>query len=159
MPDVPIFLFYFCQKNIIGISERIIWSDIYFRSSWQNLFNTFHSIPITLFCAILAYRFEKTRWTFFFISMSFHSLFDLPLHNDDAHRHFFPITDYRFFSPLSYWDSRHYGSIISSAEFLLVLGLSTIIWRRNNRRWEKVLVGFICFSYLFGYGYAFLVWT
>jgi hypothetical protein len=53
-----------------------------------------------------------------------HSLGDLPVHNDDAHRHFFPFSNYRFISPISYWDRKHYGSIVSLVEMLLVL-LST----------------------------------
>jgi len=46
------------------------------------------------------------------------------VHNDDAHRHFFPFSNYRFISPFSYWDRNHYGSIVSFVEMLLVL-LST----------------------------------
>ena len=59
-----------------------------------------------------------------FLSMILHSLGDLPVHNDDAHRHFFPFSNYRFISPFSYWDRKHYGSIVSVVEMLLVL-LST----------------------------------
>ena len=53
--------------------------------------------------------------------MVLHSLLDLPVHNDDAHRHFFPLSNYRFISPISYWDPNHYGGIVSVVELLLVL--------------------------------------
>jgi hypothetical protein len=50
-----------------------------------------------------------------------HSVLDLPVHNDDAHRHFFPLHPYRFISPLSYWDPRHYGRAVALVEILMVL--------------------------------------
>lgn len=159
MPDIPIYLFYFYQKLIAGMSERIIWSDVYFRPSWQNLFDSFHSFPILLISAILSYRFGRTGLALFFSSMFLHSLGDFPLHNNDAHRHFFPVSDYRFFSPLSYWDSRHYGGLVSIVESLLVLCLSVIIWRRDNTRWHRAVPAFVILFYLLGYGVALVLWS
>lgn len=54
------------------------------------------------------------------MSMVFHSLGDLPVHHDDAHRHFFPFSDYRLISPISYWDPQHYGRIVAGVEVLAV---------------------------------------
>ena len=71
-----------------------------------------------------AYYFGWQSVQILFLSMILHSLGDLPVHNDDAHRHFFPFSNYRFISPFSYWDRNHYGSIVSLVEMLLVL-LST----------------------------------
>lgn len=158
-PDIPIFLFYFFQKFYLGISERLIWTDVYFRASWQNLFDTFHSFPIILSCVFIAYMLGKTRWALFFISMFLHSLCDLPLHNDDAHRHFFPFTDYRYFSPVSYWDPRHFGSLTSLMESLLVICFSIMIWRRDDTRWHKAVPAFIILFYFTGYVAAFLLWS
>jgi len=36
--------------------------------------------------------------------MALHALFDFPLHHDDGHRHFWPFSEFRFDSPVSYWD-------------------------------------------------------
>lgn len=158
MPDIPIYLFYFYQKLIIGLSERTIWSDIYFRPSWQNLFDAFHSFPITLTCCILTFLSGRTVWSVFFFSMFLHSLCDLPLHSDDAHRHFFPLSDYRLFSPFSYWDPHYYGRLISTAEFLLVLCFSLIIWYRDSTKWHKAVPVFVISFYLFGYVVASFLW-
>ena len=159
IPDIPIYLFYFYQKIYLGVSERLIWSDIYFRPSWQNFFDTFHSFPIALAGGIFAYKFGRIRWVLFFVSMFLHSLCDLPLHNDDAHRHFFPITDYRYFSPVSYWDPIHFGGLVSIIEPLLMLCLSVIIWRRDNTRWHKLVPVFVILFYLLGYVVALLLWS
>jgi hypothetical protein len=134
MPDIPIYLFYFYQKIIAGMSERTIWVELYFRPSWQNFFDPFHSFPVLLLAATLSY-------------------------NDDAHRHFFPISDYRFLSPLSYWDSRHYGGLVSIIESLFVLCFSAIIWFRGNTRWHKVVPVLVLFFSFFGYFVAMFLWS
>ena len=33
-----------------------------------------------------------------------HLTLDFPLHNDDARAHFWPLTNWKFTSPVSYWD-------------------------------------------------------
>jgi len=90
----------------------------------QNIVALFHSIPLAGIGWLIAYYFGWPSVQILFISTILHSVGDLPVHNDDAHRHFFPFSNYRFISPFSYWDRKHYGSIVSLVEMLLVL-LST----------------------------------
>ena len=52
-----------------------------------------------------------------------HLTFDLPFHHDDAHPHFWPFSDWRFTSPLSYWDPAHDGGVIALAE----VGLAVVL--------------------------------
>jgi len=90
-----------------------------------------------------------------FISMILHSLGDLPVHNDDAHRHFFPFSNYRFISPLSYWDRKHYGSIVSLVEMFLVLLSTYHVFGWVNSYVGKILLilvnGFYLIRTLFFY--------
>jgi hypothetical protein len=65
---------------------------------------------------------------FLFASMVLHSLGDLPIHHDDAHRHFFPFSEYCFISPISYWDPRYHGTIVSLVEILMVSGGSVYLF-------------------------------
>ena len=51
-----------------------------------------------------------------------HIACDFFLHHTDAHRQFWPFSDWRFRSPLSYWDSAHYGRVFRPFE----LGLAAI---------------------------------
>ncbi|MGL5065070.1 MAG: hypothetical protein ACRC62_34305 [Microcoleus sp.] len=124
LPDIPIFLFYFWAKYIARLPSDTIWSKTYFEPAVQNIVALFHSIPLAAIGLLIAYYFGWQSVQIMFLSMILHSLGDLPVHNDDAHRHFFPFSNYRFISPLSYWDRNHYGSIVSFVEMLLVL-LST----------------------------------
>jgi hypothetical protein len=124
LPDIPIFLFYFWAKYIARLPEATIWSKAYYQPFVQNIVALFHSIPLAGIGWLVAYYFGWPSVQILFISTILHSLGDLPVHNDDAHRHFFPFSNYRFISPISYWDRKHYGSIVSLVEMLLVL-LST----------------------------------
>ena len=84
------------------------------------------------------------------------SIGDLPLHNDDAHRHFFPFSDWRFSSPVSYWDPQHYGYWASLVEFSCVLLASIFLYLRNAvlRPW----VASILAIYLAYWMYVYIVW-
>ena len=59
---------------------------------------------------------------------------------DDAHRHFYPLSDYRFISLVSYWDPRHYGTVAMPAELLTVLLLSVVVWKIVRSRVGRAMV-------------------
>jgi hypothetical protein len=120
LPDLPIFWFYLWAKFIQKLPERQIWSESYWQPGLQNWVALFHSIPVAIFAAILADYCGWETGKFIFMSMVIHSLGDLPVHHDDAHRHFFPISDYRLISPISYWDPQHYGRIVAGVEVVAV---------------------------------------
>jgi hypothetical protein len=127
LPDVPIFVFYFLMKFVYRLPEQQIWSEVYYQPFWQFIVSTFHSIPLALLGVLISHLANWQIIKIGFISMVFHSLLDLPVHNNDAHRHFFPFSNYRFISPFSYWDVRHYGNIVAFVEILLVLGATVYL--------------------------------
>lgn len=121
LPDIPIFVLYGWAKLIARLPERQIWTETYYQPFWQNIVATFHSIPLAVLVSAIAYKLGWEKIQILSISLVLHSLLDFPVHNDDAHRHFFPFSNYRFISPISYWDRKHYGGIVSLIELLLVL--------------------------------------
>jgi hypothetical protein len=151
LPDIPIFLFYFWAKYMARLPPDTIWSKAYFEPAFQNIVALFHSIPLAVIGWLIACYFGWQNLQLLFLSMVLHSLGDLPVHNDDAHRHFFPFSNYRFISPLSYWDRNHYGSIVSVVEILLVM-LSTyrVFGWVNSYVGKGLLILVNCF-YLIGY--------
>jgi hypothetical protein len=118
LPDVTMFLFYGYQK-LIGSSEGDIWGQLYFLDHWQYFFDVFNSIPIALVLLSVATWFSCRWGQLLMLSAIVHMLFDLPLHHDDGHRHFLPISNWRFESPVSYWDPKHFGMIVAPMEFVL----------------------------------------
>ncbi|MEE8483206.1 MAG: hypothetical protein V3S46_01305 [Nitrospinota bacterium] len=157
-PDIPIFLFYFFQKIVLKIPEMEIWRDVYFQSNWQNLFDAFHSIPIILAALLISHAWKREKTAAFFASMLLHTFFDFPLHYDDAHRHFFPLSDFRFLSPVSYWDPNRYGQLGAFVELTVVTVASIAVWRRDKTRLVRGVVALALILYASGLVVALMLW-
>jgi hypothetical protein len=150
LPDIPIFLFYFWAKYMARLPEGTIWSKAYYEPFVQNIVALFHSIPLAGIGWLIAYYLGWPSVQILFLSIILHSLGDLPVHNDDAHRHFFPFSNYRFISPFSYWDRKHYGSIFSLVEMLLVLLSTYRVFGLVNSYVGKILLILVNGFYLMG---------
>ncbi|OKH37137.1 hypothetical protein NIES2119_15080 [[Phormidium ambiguum] IAM M-71] len=149
LPDIPIFIFYGWTKLIARQSEKQIWSETYYKAFWQNIVAIFHSIPLALLGCFVSDYFKWESLEILFISLVLHSLGDLPVHNDDAHRHFFPLSNYRFISPLSYWDRKHHGAIVSFVELSLVLLATIPVFQLLHSGIGKTLLILIDVIYLY----------
>ena len=93
------------------------------------------------------------------MAMLLHGLADLPLHHDDAHRQLWPLSDWRYASPLSYWDPRHYGHWVALAELTAVAFSSGVIWRRQPQTGPRILLAAVLISYVAYAAYAIRVWV
>ena len=80
------------------------------------------------------------------------------IHHDDAHAHFRPISDWRFESPISYWDSEHYGNVFGALEMLFVLGGSGLLVFRSGIRAWRIVGALTLLSCALFIGYAVMVW-
>ncbi|NET47714.1 MAG: hypothetical protein F6K09_03105 [Merismopedia sp. SIO2A8] len=121
LPDAPMFLFYFVEKVIYRTPEMQIWREHYYIEGWQNFFDVFNSLPFILVGFAVMWWRQSSVGMAFFASMALHALGDLPLHHDDGHRHFFPFSNWRFESPVSYWDPNHHGRIAAPIEMLIAI--------------------------------------
>ncbi|MDX8404646.1 MAG: hypothetical protein R8K50_00670, partial [Mariprofundus sp.] len=157
LPDAPMLLFYI-QEKIQGVSEHVIWSELYYHPGWQALFNTFHSFPLLALACYAAWRARMRATAVFFASMFCHSLFDFPVHHSDAHQHFFPLSDYRFISPISYWDPAHYGLWVGSLELLIVVaGGGWLLRTGQSVMLSRSVSGLLC-VYLLFWAFAAAMW-
>lgn len=158
VPDAPMFLFYAVEKFVLGSPESLIWQERYFHPGWQNLIDLFNSIPLVLLGLGWAWQ-RSPQVQAFCLSMLLHIAGGLPLHHDDAHRHFFPFSNWRFISPVSYWDSDHYGQVVSILELVMVVVGCGWLFRRYPSRWAKASVAVIGLSYTVYLIYALVVWS
>ena len=159
LPDVPMFLFYFVEKVVLRVPEYLIWSRDYYLPSWQNFIDCFNSLPLIAVGLLISLIGKQRAAQLFFISMMLHVFCDFPVHHDDAHRHFFPFSDWRFESPVSYWDPQHYGLMVTGVEIGIVLVCATLLiyWSKNFvTAW---LVGVVGVIYAAFFLYAFFVWV
>ena len=139
IPDLAMFGFYALMK-LSDVPERQIWGTEYYRPVWQNIFDLFNSIPLALLGIGVMLHFQRTGWALLFGSVLLHCLQDLPLHVDDGHRHFWPLSQFRYESAVSYWDPNHYGHIAASVELVLMAIASIYVFRRVRSRWTKGLL-------------------
>lgn len=157
LPDLPAMVFYVWER-LQSVPEKRIWSIDYFQPSWQAVFDGFHSLPLLALAWILA-RAMKARWgSLLLASMFLHAVADLPLHREDAHRHFFPFSDWRFESALSYWDPAHGGQWFFFAELIIVLVGTPILWRRFPARGPRIAIALLTGSYLGFLAFAAWMW-
>jgi len=159
LPDVPIIGFYLFHKVFLGTAEFVIWSRAYFAAGWQIFFDIFSSFPLFVLGILLAIRFKFQKTALFLASMGIHGLSDFLLHNDDAHRHFFPLSDWRFHSPISYWDPAHFGQFIAPLEAIGVLITCFLVWQRFASKFVRKLISVIGLIYTVYWGYAVWMWT
>jgi hypothetical protein len=158
LPDVPMFLFYLHAKIWLGMDEAVIWTQAYHEPGWQIFFDLFNSLPLLALGFLITRRFETPRLSAVFASMILHSLGDLALHHSDAHRHLFPLINWRFYSPISYWDPRHYGDIVGPLEALVVVLGCMILARRFTSIRARGFIVFLALGYAVYWGYAIMVW-
>lgn len=140
LPDAPMAVFWVHASLVQGLPQSAVWSEAYFRPEWRVVFDAFHSLPIALALLGLAAWLGSGRAAWLFASMALHQLLDLPLHASDAHAHFFPFSDYRFESPVSYWDPGYFGNVVAPLEMTVVLALSTVLWPRLATAWGRGLL-------------------
>ena len=164
LPDLPMFGFYAYQKFVRGRAEAEIWSDnpenlgLYFSDGWQLLFDWFNSLPLAAVIAVACWLLGWQWGLLCAASAALHMLCDLPLHHEDAHRHFLPFTDWRFRSPVSYWDPKHYGLIALPVELVLTIAGSVWLLSAKQPLAPRIVGGATLTLYLAAIVFAIVVW-
>ena len=159
LPDLPIMLFYAWESLVMNSAEPEIWSELYFKPGWQNFFDTFNSLPLIAVLLALGVYFKKQLISVLALSMALHVLLDLPFHHDDAHRHFFPFSDWRYFSPISYWDPKYHGDVMHIVQITIVIIGLVVLWLRHPDRLEKTTLAFLGVGYLLFQVFVATVWS
>jgi len=144
---IPDAFIYICASWLIGIkgvTHQQMWNEIYFDPPMQLTASVFNSIPLYIVLAGIGWSFRAKLWAriimFFALAALIHIAFDFPVHNDDAYAHFWPLSDWRFISPVSYWDKDHHAGIISIIESLIAFATVAILWNRFPKTWVRILL-------------------
>lgn len=152
LPDLAISLWAPYQALINDVSGAEMWDELYFEAPMQNLIAWFNSIPIYLGFLLIGFFARGKIWgkllIFFALAALIHIATDMPVHADDAYRHFWPLSDWRFYSPLSYWDTDHHAFWVSKVDVAIALGCIAILWQRFPLRWAKFVLGLTAVFYM-----------
>ena len=140
LPDSPTYLFFIVYGLILGYSGEVMWDDMYFNSGWSIPITLTHSFIIwpILIASATFFEWKFVRW--FSISALFHVIVDFWVHTEDAYRHFYPVSNWKFHSPISYWNPSEYGLYVSAFDSLVVLGLLTYLYTKYTGGWRYVIL-------------------
>lgn len=134
-PDLPMFL-------MVGMSRMMegpvnLWRQpdgLYWIDPWRTMTGLTHSLPVWT-ALVLAGWFMMRRGAgrmvlagqallVFSAGALLHAVADFFVHTHDAHAQLLPFSDWRFHSPVSYYQASHFGREFSVVElaFCLVAG-------------------------------------
>ncbi|MGR3433709.1 MAG: cobalamin biosynthesis protein CobQ, partial [Shimia sp.] len=92
-----------------GTSPDVIFRELYFSDDWQGVFAVDNSFVLWGLAFAVAWRLGPA-WTVASTGAALlHLALDFPFHAEDARAHFWPISSWKFVSPISYWDGRAGG--------------------------------------------------
>ena len=139
-PDLSLYVMVAVSLWIMDIPARTIFGEYYYSDAWQAVFAVDNSFVLWgIAHAVALWRASPVGVAFTGAAL-LHLLFDFPLHTLDARQHFWPLTDWVFVSPVSYWDTSAHASVVGSLELSLSLVCAVILWRRlYARAWRGVI--------------------
>lgn len=139
LPDLYIFAVWGWTK-LNGIAEADLWRRIYFQEPVQTLSAISNSMPLWALLLVFGMAFRLPWLAVLAGAALLHVTLDFPVHASDPHPHFWPLTDWRWHSPISYWEADKYAGWVLAVEVLIVLICAFILWRRFSAVWVRILV-------------------
>ncbi len=140
LPDLSLYLLVFNSLVLRGESTDKVFGEYYFSDEWQSIFSIDNSFFVWALVIAIGF-YWKREWVWVLgVACVVHLLGDFPLHHDDGRAHFWPVSDWVYQSPLSYWDVNHHARIVAPLEGLLCIVLyAFLFWKFRSRRARVVL--------------------
>jgi membrane-bound metal-dependent hydrolase YbcI (DUF457 family) len=156
-PDIPMFAIVFGLR-VSGHPPQEIFGKLYWERWWQVCNAIGHSFILWgLLAAAFAVIIRRPGTAkapgaslafAFSASALVHSAIDFLVHREDAHMQFWPLSDWKFVSPVSYWDPNHYGAQFSLFEAALGLVMAVLLFRRCSSRSARAALSMCALLYL-----------
>ena len=150
-PDFPMFLMVGMSRMMVGPVN--LWRQpdgLYWTDPWRTMTGLSHSLPIwtaLALCGWLVMRRATGRLALagqavlvFSAGALLHAVCDFFVHTDDAHAQLLPFSDWRFHSPVSYYQAAHFGREFSVLELGFCLIAGWIVFRAFSSWTVRTLV-------------------
>jgi membrane-bound metal-dependent hydrolase YbcI (DUF457 family) len=158
IPDLPMYMIV-ATLRISGYPLDDIFGRLYWSDWWQIANALGHSYLIwgglfawSSFMVIRAGRLDSGAIAPLILALSasalLHSMIDMLSHRDDAHMHFWPLSEWRFRSPVSYWDPARYGNWFGQFEAAVGLIAAIALFRRYRSRVLRIALGVAMLLYV-----------
>ncbi len=119
LPDLSLYLMAGVSLFILGISPQVVFNELYFSDAWQTVFAIDNSFFVWGGLLALSVWSRKPWAIALCLAALLHIALDFPLHHDDGRPHFWPLSNWVFESPVSYWDLRHGAAVVGPIEAVL----------------------------------------
>lgn len=140
IPDLSLYALAGWELLIQGTDPQIVFGQMYYSDSWQAIFRIDNSFILWGLLLVVGMMARSGVLIALCGAALIHLTLDFPLHNDDARAHFWPLTNWKFISPVSYWDPKYYGHIVGPIEVVMVLAASVYAWRKFKTRVMRALI-------------------
>lgn len=139
-PDLVMYIL-IAMALISGQTFTQIFSVSYFTPAWHIPINLTNSI--WLYGPVLLWGFWKRQpATIAFSASAFlHLITDFFLHREDGHAYFYPLSDYIFISPLSYWEQAYFALEVSAVILVLSFVLFALVMVKHKNLWARLGYG------------------
>jgi hypothetical protein len=140
IPDIPMYAIVGALKWS-GVPDFLIFAGAYFHPRFQIVNGIAHSLIAWPLLAILGWRLSQhanRQWPALLFaaaaSATLHAVTDLFTHREDAHMHFWPVSTWKFMSPVSYWNPMYHAQAFHFGEAALAI-LSALYMMRTFNHW------------------------
>lgn len=130
LPDVPLMLMVGWSLWVANIPAQVVFDQMYFSDAWQQVFAIDHNLLLWSGALTLGLLTGRRILTAFAGSGWLHAVIDFCVHHDDARSQLWPLTWWKFRSPVSYYDRAHYGHLFGPVEIVVSLLMCLVLWRR-----------------------------
>lgn len=134
IPDLSLYLMAGAHLFVLGTAPEVVFGQLYYSDAWQNVFRVDNSIILWSIGLSLGIFARSAVVTALCAAALLHLGLDFMFHHDDGRAHFWPLTNWIFQSPVSYWDPNHYGRIAGAVEVAASLLCCAVLWQRF-RHW------------------------
>ena len=129
-PDVSLYVMVTVSIWGMGVPAQTVFREYYYSDAWQQVFAIDNSFILWGLLLALALWRASPRLIAFAGAGLLHLALDFPLHTHDARMHFWPLTDWVFESPVSYWDNSAHAGVVGPVEVVLSLGGAILLWQK-----------------------------
>lgn len=130
-PDASLYLMAGVSLFVLAVPPQVVFDQLYFSETWQTVFAVDNSV--FLWGGLLG----LAVWRRWHLGIAFagagllHLALDFPLHAGDGRPHFWPLSDWVFDAPVSYWDSTHHATWVAPVTVMICVVAYVTIWRKR----------------------------
>lgn len=143
LPDLSLYVMAGVSLHILNIPPQVVFDELYFSSAWQTVFAIDNSFILWGLALVLGLW---RGWGFLTVLASaglLHLAMDFGLHAGDGRPQFWPLTNWVFHSPVSYWDSTHGALWVAPVSIVICIGSYVVLWNRGLSVSAKLFFAFL----------------